>query len=65
MTTDTAPKGVERRIVSADGGEISIVGFCKGAGMIHPNMATMIGVILTDAAIDPLELARLLRSACD
>jgi glutamate N-acetyltransferase/amino-acid N-acetyltransferase len=65
MTTDTAPKGVERRLASADGGEISIVGFCKGAGMIHPNMATMIGVILTDAAIDPVELARLLRRACD
>ena len=65
MTTDTAPKGVERRVASADGGEISIVGFCKGAGMIHPNMATMIGVVLTDASCDPASLARILRESCD
>ncbi len=65
MTTDTAPKGVERRVRAADGSEISIVGFCKGAGMIHPNMATMIGVVLTDASIEPVPLSRLLRDACD
>ena len=65
MTTDTAPKGVERRVASAEGGEISIVGFCKGAGMIHPNMATMIGVLLTDAAVEPNRLARILGEACD
>ncbi len=65
MTTDTAPKGVERRVAAADGGEITIVGFCKGAGMIHPNMATMIGVVLTDASCDPASLSKLLRESCD
>lgn len=65
MTTDTAPKGVERRVPAAGGGEITIVGFCKGAGMIHPDMATMIGVMLTDASIAPAALGTLLREACD
>ncbi|MHC4832445.1 MAG: bifunctional glutamate N-acetyltransferase/amino-acid acetyltransferase ArgJ [Planctomycetota bacterium] len=65
MTTDTAPKGAERRVPAADGGEISIVGICKGAGMIRPDMATMIGIVTTDASIDPAGLDALLRSACD
>jgi len=64
MTTDTAAKGAERRVSAADGGAISIVGICKGAGMIRPDMATMIGVVLTDAEIDPESLDTLLRSSC-
>lgn len=51
MTTDTYPKRISRQI-SLGGDTITITGFAKGAGMIGPNMATMLGVILTDAAID-------------
>ena len=61
MTTDSAPKAVERRVRAADGGEISIVGVAKGSGMIHPDMATMIGLVTTDAKIDRPTLAALLR----
>lgn len=61
MTTDSAPKAVERRVPAADGGEISIVGVAKGSGMIHPDMATMIGLVTTDAKIDRPSLASLLQ----
>ena len=64
MTTDTAPKASERRVRGADG-EISIVGIAKGAGMIHPDMATMIGIVATDASIDPPGLDTLLRRCGD
>lgn len=63
MTTDTAPKAAERRIAAADGGEISVVGIAKGAGMIHPDMATMIGVVLCDAALPPQRLQPSLHAA--
>lgn len=51
MTTDTFPKewAVVREI---NGQEIRIGGMCKGSGMIQPNMATMLGIITTDAAIE-------------
>jgi len=51
MTTDTLPKAISRQ-VSMDGHAITITGMSKGAGMIRPNMATMLGFIATDAAID-------------
>ena len=50
MTTDTVPKAVSRQVV-IDGQTITVTGISKGAGMIQPNMATMLGVIATDAAI--------------
>lgn len=50
MTTDTMPK-VSSRTVCLDGQEIHFTGIAKGAGMIHPNMATMLGFIFTDADI--------------
>jgi glutamate N-acetyltransferase/amino-acid N-acetyltransferase len=50
MTTDTIPKAVSRQVV-IDGRTITITGIAKGAGMIEPNMATMLGIIATDAAI--------------
>lgn len=65
MTTDSAPKGVERRIEAADGTQISIVGVAKGSGMIHPDMATMIGLVTTDAAMDAPTLDEILRDAVD
>ena len=51
MTTDTFPKLVSRT-VSIDEKPVTILGIAKGAGMICPNMATMLGVVLTDAGID-------------
>ena len=51
MTTDTLPKAVSRQ-VQIDGNTITVTGISKGAGMIRPNMATMLGFMATDAAID-------------
>ncbi|MAR01098.1 MAG: bifunctional ornithine acetyltransferase/N-acetylglutamate synthase [Oceanospirillaceae bacterium] len=50
MTTDTLPKGCSRQI-EINGQTVTITGISKGAGMIMPNMATMLGFIATDAAI--------------
>ena len=52
MTTDTLPKAVSRQ-VQIDGVTVTITGISKGAGMIRPNMATMLGFIGTDACISP------------
>ena len=52
MTTDTLPKAASRQ-VTIDGQAITITGISKGAGMIRPNMATMLGFLATDAAIAP------------
>ncbi len=52
MTTDTVPKAVSSR-TRIDGQEVTITGIAKGAGMIRPNMATMLGFIATDAAVAP------------
>ncbi len=60
MTTDTRPKTASRQA-----GHARLWGMAKGAGMIHPNMATMLSVIVTDAAVAPGELQRLLRTAVD
>jgi glutamate N-acetyltransferase/amino-acid N-acetyltransferase len=57
MTTDTLPKVVSRTI-SIDGHAVHITGICKGAGMIRPNMATMLGFIATDARIAAALLAQ-------
>lgn len=51
MTTDTFPKGASAE-VALSGGTIRIAGIAKGSGMIAPDMATMLGYIFTDAAID-------------
>jgi len=50
MTTDTVPKGASRRVVVA-GAPITVTGIAKGAGMIHPDMATMLAFVATDAPI--------------
>jgi glutamate N-acetyltransferase/amino-acid N-acetyltransferase len=52
MTTDTLPKAVSRQI-QIEGATVTITGISKGAGMIRPNMATMLGFIATDACIPP------------
>jgi glutamate N-acetyltransferase/amino-acid N-acetyltransferase len=62
LTTDTVPKVVFTQ-VEADGQTISIGGMAKGSGMIHPNMATMLAAIVTDANISPAALDAALRRA--
>ena len=64
MTTDTYPKWASRTVEHA-GRRCTVAGCCKGAGMIHPNMATMIGVLLTDAAVSPAELDGHLRAGVE
>jgi glutamate N-acetyltransferase/amino-acid N-acetyltransferase len=51
MTTDTLPKAFSRQ-VQVDGATVTVTGISKGAGMIRPNMATMLGFLATDASID-------------
>lgn len=65
MTTDTIPKAFSQQ-VQVGGVTVTVTGISKGAGMIRPNMATMLGFMATDAKIDPLliqPLARLLADA--
>ena len=64
MTTDTLPKAASRQIVIG-GRTVTITGISKGAGMIRPNMATMLGFVATDAVIAPALLQPLLREAAD
>jgi len=60
MTTDTVPKGASRRI-AIDGVPVTITGIAKGSGMIHPDMATMLSFMATDAPITPRLLAQATR----
>ena len=64
MTTDTVPKAASARAV-VGGATVTITGISKGAGMIRPNMATMLGFLATDAAIDPALMAQLARELAD
>ncbi len=64
MTTDTRPKGASRKI-DVDGKTVTITGISKGAGMIKPNMATMLGFAATDARVAQEDLQRLLASVAD
>lgn len=63
MTTDTRPKHLAVTVELSGGGSVTIGGMAKGAGMIHPNMATMLAVITTDAQIAPEVLDGLLHTA--
>jgi glutamate N-acetyltransferase / amino-acid N-acetyltransferase len=67
MTTDTRPKVAFREVAppGREAGGVRLFGMAKGAGMIHPNMATMLSTIVTDAAIEPDALAALLREAVE
>jgi glutamate N-acetyltransferase/amino-acid N-acetyltransferase len=64
MTTDTFPKGVSK-IITIAGQPITINGISKGAGMIQPNMATMLGFIATDAKINQILLQNCLALAVE
>lgn len=62
MTTDTVPKGQSRRI-TIDGNTITVTGIAKGAGMIRPDMATMLAYVATDAKVNPNLLQTIWREA--
>ena len=64
MTTDTVPKGASRK-VRIDGVDVTVTGIAKGAGMIHPDMATMLAFAATDAPVDAALLGRLARDTAD
>ena len=64
MTTDTVQKGVSRQI-DIDGHKVTITGISKGAGMIEPNMATMLGFIATDAVVGDDVLRDMVKVAAD
>jgi glutamate N-acetyltransferase/amino-acid N-acetyltransferase len=64
MTTDTRPK-IASRAVDIGGRRIAVTGIAKGAGMIHPNMATMLAFIATDAKVEPASLQDCLSGAVD
>jgi glutamate N-acetyltransferase / amino-acid N-acetyltransferase len=64
MTTDPFPK--ESAVtVEIEGGQVTIGGMAKGSGMIEPRLATMLGFLTTDAAVEPTLLRRALVDACD
>lgn len=64
MTTDTMPKAASRRL-TIGGRSATVTGISKGAGMIRPNMATMLGFVATDARVPQPLLARWVRDAAD
>ncbi len=64
MTTDTFPKAVSRT-VQINGSTVTLGGIAKGSGMIHPNMATMLCFLATDAAIEKHVLQEMLRRVAD
>ncbi len=64
MTTDTLPKAASAQL-QIGGKTVTITGISKGAGMIRPNMATMLGFVATDAAISPALVQALVTDAAD
>ena len=64
MTTDIVPKAVSKQI-ALNGTTVTITGIAKGSGMIHPNMATMLGYVATDAVVNQPLLQQMVRHAAD
>ena len=64
MTTDTVPKAFSRQVLIG-GATVTVTGISKGAGMIRPNMATMLGFMATDAKIDPALMQPLAKRLAD
>jgi glutamate N-acetyltransferase/amino-acid N-acetyltransferase len=64
MTTDIVAKAISKQVV-IDGVTVTITGIAKGSGMIHPNMATMLGYIATDAAISQAVLQSMVTNAAN
>ncbi|MDR3108377.1 MAG: bifunctional glutamate N-acetyltransferase/amino-acid acetyltransferase ArgJ [Planctomycetaceae bacterium] len=65
MTTDLQPKFTTRELQTSSGKTIRIAGLCKGSGMIAPNMATMLAVITTDAALKVNDAQAMLKRVAD
>lgn len=65
MTTDTQPKAASLKVALPSGPTVTVTGIAKGAGMIRPNMATMLGFAATDAAVAPQVLQTFVRQAAD
>ena len=64
MTTDIVAKGASRQI-QLGGRTVTVTGIAKGSGMIHPNMATMLGFVATDAAVAPALMQPLVKAVAD
>lgn len=64
MTTDTVGKGASRQVQTSQG-LVTVTGIAKGVGMIHPNMATLLGYIATDAHLTPAATRQLLKTVAD
>jgi glutamate N-acetyltransferase/amino-acid N-acetyltransferase len=64
MTTDTLPKAASTRALVGSH-QVTVTGIAKGAGMIRPNMATMLGFVATDAAVAPALMTPLARQVAD
>lgn len=64
MTTDVAPKAYSNQL-TIDNNDVKITGISKGAGMIHPNMATMLGYLATDANIEQALLTEITKEIAD
>jgi glutamate N-acetyltransferase/amino-acid N-acetyltransferase len=62
MTTDTLPKGATRRVQTSQG-EVTVTGIAKGVGMIHPDMATLLSFIATDARLSAAATSAILKEA--
>ncbi|MDR3197356.1 MAG: bifunctional glutamate N-acetyltransferase/amino-acid acetyltransferase ArgJ [Planctomycetaceae bacterium] len=65
MTTDTVEKYVTKSLTLKDGETVTIAGICKGAAMIAPKLATMLAVIVTDAALEPSAAQKLLQDSAE
>jgi glutamate N-acetyltransferase/amino-acid N-acetyltransferase len=64
MTTDIVAKAISKQVI-VEGATVTITGIAKGSGMIHPNMATMLGYIATDASISQTLLQQLVTTAAN
>lgn len=64
LTTDLVPKTVTHELILSQG-RARLTGICKGSGMIHPNMATMLGYLLTDVQLTPAMANAMLKEAVD
>ncbi len=64
MTTDTVPKTAQLEVELA-GTTVRVGGMCKGSGMIHPNMATLLAYVTTDAAVEPGLMGKLVKPVAD
>ncbi len=65
LTTDTRPKLASAQVTTAQGEPIPLCGMAKGAGMIAPNMATMLAVVMTTASLEPQQAQQMLQQVAD